>query len=94
MATMSTGIRRSYDWEANDDGWGPQNGNNSDFTLVFSNVIFAILPAVVLLAVLPFHLRYFGRRPKFATAGRLYWARLVSILVDFGAGNGSSTNQS
>lgn len=81
MATMSAALRRSYDWEANDNSWGPQNGDNADFTLVFENSILAILPAAFFLVILPMRLQYHWKKPKVATAGILFWARVVSGFI-------------
>lgn len=67
-------------WLAGDESMGP--GNESvpflDFTLVFENSILSILPAACLLLIFPFHVWSYSRPPKVASAGRLYWARLVS----------------
>lgn len=73
----SQALRRSDAWLANDDSFGPANGNNFDFTLVFENIFFSILPAAVLVLSFPLHYKRYRRLSKVATAGSLYWARLV-----------------
>lgn len=75
---MASGVlRRSDAWLANDDSFGPANGNNFDFTLVFENAFFSILPAAVLILSFPLHYKRHRGSSKVAGVGPLYWARLV-----------------
>lgn len=71
-------------WLASDDSIGPGNTDAPflDFTLVFENSVLSILPAAcLLLIVFPLHVWHYSRPPKVASAGRLYWARLVSSPI-------------
>lgn len=65
-------------WLASDESIGPGNDRIFDFTLVFENSILSILPAAFLLLIAPIHVWKYSRGPKVASAGSLYWARLVS----------------
>lgn len=48
-----------------DDGvFGPQYGQEFDFTMVFDNTILAIIPAVLMIAACPAYVfAYFGKAP-------------------------------
>lgn len=66
-------------WLASDEPIGPGNSQIFDFTLTLENSILSILPAACLLLVIfPLHVQSYSRRPRVASVGRLYSARLVS----------------
>lgn len=90
-------------WLASDESIGPGNTDVPflDFTLVFENSVLSILPAAFLLVIFPLHVWRYSRPAKVASAGRLYWARLVRqfveqpkrkllliLLKDYGVGHG------
>lgn len=81
---MASLVQRD-DWLASDEPIGPGNGRIFDFTLVFENSLLSILPAAcLLLLIAPLHVWKYSRGPKVASAGSLYWARLVRTGLTHG----------
>lgn len=60
-----------------DNSFGPQLKGTFDFTLLFEQSIFTILPASILLSASPFIVTRLFRKPARVRSGVLLWAKLV-----------------
>ncbi|KND86292.1 ABC transporter C family member 8 [Tolypocladium ophioglossoides CBS 100239] len=69
---------------ASDATFGPQLEGQFDFTLLFEQSIFSIVPSAVLLAASPFWIAVLMRRKPSFEASTLLWTKLIAILALFG----------
>jgi hypothetical protein len=68
----------ALDMNATDDAFGPRLEGTFDFTLVFEQSIFSILPSAVFLGLIPARfIRLCGHEIR-ARAGALLWAKMVT----------------
>lgn len=71
-------LRRTFDGTlAQDLAFGPQYGDFFDFSLSFESTILTIAPIAVWLAIVPFHIWHYKKRPVVATVGLHFWALSV-----------------
>ncbi|KAJ3483781.1 hypothetical protein NLG97_g7224 [Lecanicillium saksenae] len=77
---MDATRRDEFSVGADDQLWGPQLPGHFDFTLVFEQSIFAILPACLLLGAAPVHISYLLRGKPRVRPGLLLWTKLAFVL--------------
>lgn len=63
-----------------DSLFGPQYGDEFDFTLSFQELIFTFIPTIVSIALTPFGLWAALREPVAIRTSFLFWVKLVCIL--------------
>ncbi|KAI8311183.1 ABC transporter [Colletotrichum sp. SAR11_59] len=64
-----------------DDYFGPQVNGYFDFTVLFEQSIFSILPTALLILLAPVRITWLLRNDIRVRAGKLLWLKLVSIAV-------------
>lgn len=64
----------------NDGVFGPQYGDSFDFTMVFDNIIFTILPASLMIGACPIYVAWYYDRVFVTSKKNLLWVKLVRIL--------------
>jgi hypothetical protein len=62
---------------ADDGSFGPQLKGSFDFTLLFEQSIFAILPSSLLLCIAPLQVARLCRSPARVRPGWLLWSKIV-----------------
>jgi ATP-binding cassette, subfamily C (CFTR/MRP), member 1 len=65
------------------DAFGPHLNNSFDFTLIFEQSIFSILPSALLLVASPFRLIWLTRKENHTPGGWLLWTKLAAATVLF-----------
>lgn len=74
-------LRRNYQGTyAQDLDFGPEYGDFFDFSLWFESVIMTICPVVVFLAIAPFHILHYRKRPVTAKITIHFWLLTVGYL--------------
>ena len=63
---------------SNDTSFGPQLGQQFDFTLSFEQAIFVILPSALFLVISAGYVSRRIKRPAVVRPGLLLWLKLVS----------------
>ena len=80
MATLHGAVAEPGNTTLADDGvFGPQYGNLFDFTMVFDNTIFTILPIALSILACPVYVSWYYDRPFVTSKKNLLWVKGVSI---------------
>ncbi|CEJ81259.1 hypothetical protein VHEMI01398 [[Torrubiella] hemipterigena] len=75
-------VRRNYQGTyAQDLDFGPEYGDFFDFSLWFESVIMTICPIVVFLAIAPFHILHYRKRPVTAKIAIHFWLLTASAVA-------------
>jgi hypothetical protein len=61
---------------------GPQCRGGFDFTLLFSEVFFSIVPLCLLIAIVPFRVAYLWKKQTKVVKSSLLYTKLVSLCVN------------
>ena len=65
----------------NDNYFGPHLPGTFDFTILFEQSIFSLLPTALFIIVAPFRIFHLYHHETRVKAGTLLWSKLVSQLV-------------
>lgn len=63
-----------------DDTWGPTLEDKFDFTLLFEQAIFSIVPSTLILCLATTRVLWLRGHEVRARTGGLLWAKIVNIL--------------
>ncbi|KAK3180626.1 hypothetical protein K4F52_007976 [Lecanicillium sp. MT-2017a] len=80
MAMFEVGRRALSAVTADDQKFGPQQGNKHDFTLLFEHTILTMVPTIMMIVVAPFFIRHYSRQPIYVKRGAQYWIKTATSV--------------